>query len=125
MAPKSAKPVSISDSALVNEEMLYSENDHPVDDTPYWAAKGRGKGHDKNKSAMTCERCGHPGRPARDCKIAWDRIVAKRTASPEVCGAFIALCPDCGHPDCEGPNSDSDSDNSTTLSDRSTADFNF
>ena len=36
-------------------------------------------------------------------RAAIEKWFQSKTTSPEVCGAFIALCPDCGHPDCDGP----------------------
>ena len=131
IGPKGAKSNDITDSALINREMFDSAqecHDQPDDEAySYWVkSKGAGKGKNNNRNTAhtaKCERCGYPGHPARDCKISWERIEAKRHSSSELCGAFIALCPNCGHPDCEGPGSDSD--NSSTISYRSTHEFNF
>ena len=131
MAPKSTQVNDIDDAALVNKEMFASENDNHEysEDEAYWVKlKGSGKGKDfKNMKTgrIKCERCGLPGHPAKKCRIDWARIpqsVKAETESNELCGAFISVCQDCGHPDCEGPASDSDN---STRSYLSTHDFNF
>ena len=113
---KSAKASDIADSALVNHEMFYTETDH-ADDEAYWtwAMKNKGAGKGKGGPNVTkCERCGIPGHSAPKCRIDWQKIAPNMKTTPtELTGAFISICEDCGHPDCEGWEYD---DSSSTLS---------
>ena len=108
IAPKSAKMTESEDHALVNHEMFHSENENHdySEDEAYWVkVKGAGKGKNFNgnkTSTIKCERCGINGHTAKTCRIDWNKIPQSIKTPPELTGAFVALCPDCGHPDCEG-----------------------
>ena len=108
IAPTSAKMTESEDHALVNHEMFHSENENHdySEDEAYWVkVKGAGKGKNFNgnkTSTIKCERCGINGHTAKTCRIDWNKIPQSIKTPPELTGAFVALCPDCGHPDCEG-----------------------
>ena len=99
---------------MVHDEMFENDDDkiENSEDASYWS-KGRGKGQYKSPDrSIVCKRCGYPGHESHMCKLHWAKAQKHLSENPLKSGdvALSAfLCPDCGHPDCEGPDEDSDS----------------
>ena len=102
------------EQAMVHDEMFENDDDkiENSEDASYWS-KGRGKGQYKSPDrSIVCKRCGYPGHESHMCKLDWAKAQKHLSENPLKSGdvALSAfLCPDCGHPDCEGPDEDSDS----------------